>query len=79
MTDEQKKDQGKERRGSPSEKERKGVNVRLTPSEHKFFTDASDVLGKSLAVIFRQGGQEYVEKNSDLRMNDYLDKNNDEG
>ncbi len=79
MTDEQKKDQGKERRGSPSEKERKGVNVRLTPSEHKFFTDASDVLGKSLAVIFRRGGQEYVEKNSDLRMNDYLDKDNDEG
>ena len=79
MTDEQKKDKGKERRGSPSEKERKGVNVRLTPSEHKFFTDASDVLGKSLAVIFRQGGQEYVENNSDLRMNDYLDKDNDEG
>jgi DNA-binding MarR family transcriptional regulator len=79
MTDEPKKDQGKERRGSPSEKERKGVNVRLTPSEHKFFTDASNVLGKSLAVIFRQGGQEYVEKNSDLRMNDYLDKDNDEG
>lgn len=78
MTDEQKKDKGKERRGSPSEKERKGINVRLTPSEHKFFTDASNALGKSLAVIFRQGGQEYVEKNSELRMSDYVDKDDDE-
>lgn len=78
MTDEQNTGKGKERRGSPKEKERKGVNVRLTPSEHKFFSDASNLLGKSLAVIFRKGGQEYIERNSDLRMSDYIDEDNDE-
>lgn len=68
----------KERRGSEAPRNSKGVTVRLTDAEYNFFKDASDALGQALAQLFRQGGKEYVERNTDLRLRDYQQPNNND-
>jgi hypothetical protein len=74
MTNEQRKKpsggKGKQRRTS-KEPNQKTVSVRLTASEHNFFTAASDVLGQTLSVLFRNAGQRYVEEQTELRLRDF--------
>lgn len=62
---------GKQRRNSDRQTNRKNISIRLTESEHRFFSDASNLLGETLAVIFRAGAKRYVEEKTDLRQEDY--------
>ncbi len=82
MTDDQQKQsqrKGKQRREIEREPPppRKNVSVRLTPGEHRFFSDASNLLGQTLSVIFRNGAIKYVEDNTPLRKSDYPDDPDD--
>lgn len=81
MTDEQRKKpsggKGKQRRTS-KEPNQKTVSVRLTTSEHNFFTAASDALGQTLSVLFRNAGQRYIEDQTELRLRDFEQDDQDD-
>ncbi|HBB35563.1 MAG TPA: hypothetical protein DDZ80_27305 [Cyanobacteria bacterium UBA8803] len=66
------KPQAKERRQRINQTA-KSVNVRLTYQEWKFLRDASTQLNKTISVLLRDGAREKIERESDLRLDNYDD------
>ncbi len=49
----------------------KSINVRLTQKEWSFLNAASNALNKTISVLLRDGAKEKIERESDLRFEEF--------
>jgi predicted DNA-binding protein len=68
---------GKQRR-SAGKQSRKSISVYLTLKEWQFLKAASDQLGKTLALMMREYTIEGIERDTDLKLDDFNEKEDED-